>query len=203
MNNYLIWLLIIFYVCQFLYILFSEILHWEHIALRVGVCLGLLNSLSLFMFPSLLLCRSLCLPLSISPFILPLSLSIFSSRSLSRLWLSTRCTTLRKLIHNFLLSSSSHASFTLCLLFSTLSLSLSLIQLPVSLVVFCYCCLLLLPLYFGGKTCFDQNASKKLCDKIKEIFAAHFVTFFHCRCCCCCSSVRSECKTARKRERGT
>jgi len=36
----------------------------------------------------------------------------------------------------------------------------------------------LLPLYFGGKTCFDQNAGKKLCDKIKEIFAAHFVTFF-------------------------
>lgn len=85
MKNYLIWLLIIFYVCQFLYILFyflfSEILHWEHIALSVGVCLGLLNSFSLFMFPSLLLCRSLYLPLSISPFILPLSLALPLARS--------------------------------------------------------------------------------------------------------------------------
>lgn len=40
---------------------------------------------------------------------------------------------------------------------------------------------------FGGKTCFDQNASKKLCDKIKEIFAAfrfvvpfRFVVFVFC-----------------------
>lgn len=34
---------------------------------------------------------------------------------------------------------------------------------------------------FGGKTCFDQNASKKLCDKIKEIFAAfRFVVPFRC-----------------------
>lgn len=35
---------------------------------------------------------------------------------------------------------------------------------------------LLLYHHFGGKTCFDQNASKKLCDKIKDILPTTMLT---------------------------